>query len=284
MDILERLKAGVLISDGGMENMADLREGEVLEALNLTDPDRIRAIHAAYFAAGSDFVITNTFAANRDALAPTGCSVSSSVDAAVRIARAAADEAAAKYGRPCFVALDVGPLESGGKYNAFDQFKEQVTAGAANADFVILETFGDLTEMAEAARAVRESCSLPLFCSVTTEADGRSASGADASEAMRAMQAMGAAAAGLNCTLEPHEMLPILRRMLPVAHIPLIAQPNVSFADDGTTPNTNADAFARGMSEIAEAGVSVLGGCCGTTPAYIQALNEFLKRRRVKDV
>jgi 5-methyltetrahydrofolate--homocysteine methyltransferase len=288
MNIIEHLNYnGVLLGDGAMGTMIQKlgQTGVLPETLNLTRPADIRAIHAAYFAAGSDYVSTNTFGANALKAELTALSVARVIHAAVKLAREAADAAGGR-----FVALDIGPL---GKLmapmgeltaeEAYALFREQAEAGAeAGADFVVLETFTDIFEIKTAVLAVKESCDLPLCCSLTFEPNGRMLMGTDPVTAVHILQDMGIDMIGVNCSLGPRQMLPIVREMLAHARLPFIVKPNAGLprAENGVTVfDVNARYFAAVMDEMLDAGVSVIGGCCGTTPEYIEALRALLADR-----
>jgi 5-methyltetrahydrofolate--homocysteine methyltransferase len=262
-----------------MENVVAPGDDEVLEGLNLTDPARIQRVHAAYFQAGSDFVITNSFEGNRLFLEPAGYDVRAVNEAAVEIARAAADAAYAADGRQRYVAFDIGPVGSEvgdgaavSPAEAYELFREQAEAGAPCADFVILETFENIEEIKIAYRAVKDCRDLPVVCSMSFEADGHVASGEGPAEAALALQALGADAVGLNCTIGPQEMLPLALEIIGAVDIPVIAQPNCEDEEGADVPAADAAEFAAVMKKLVDAGLTIAGGCCGSTPAYIEAL------------
>ncbi|MDR1573370.1 MAG: homocysteine S-methyltransferase family protein [Clostridiales Family XIII bacterium] len=289
INIIEYLyEKGVLLGDGAMGTMIqklDAAAGVLPEVLNLTHPASIRAIHEAYFAAGSDYVSTNTFGANARKPALRELSVARVVGAAVKLAREAADAAGGR-----FVALDMGPL---GELmapmgdltaaEAYALFREQAEAGAeAGADFVVLETFTDILEIKTAALAVRACCDLPLSCSLTFEPDGRMLTGTDPVTAVHILQDMGVDLIGLNCSLGPRQMLPIVTEMLAHARLPLIVKPNAGLPreENGNTVfDVNVSEFTAAMEAMLDAGVAVIGGCCGTTPEYIRALRALIDGR-----
>jgi 5-methyltetrahydrofolate--homocysteine methyltransferase len=288
MNIIEHLNnKGVLLGDGAMGTMIQkLGATDVLpETLNLTRPADIRAIHDAYFAAGSDYVSTNTFGANALKAELRAHSVARVIGAAVKLARDAANAAGGR-----FVALDIGPL---GRLmapmgdltaeEAYALFREQAEAGAeAGADFVVLETFTDIFEIKTAVLAVKESCDLPLSCSLTFEPNGRMLMGTDPVTAVHVLQDMGIDLIGVNCSLGPRQMLPIVREMLAHARLPFIVKPNAGLprVENGDTVfDVNARDFAAVMDEMLDAGAAVIGGCCGTTPEYIEALRVLIDRR-----
>jgi 5-methyltetrahydrofolate--homocysteine methyltransferase len=254
--------------------------------LNLTHPARIRDIHAAYFAAGSDYVSTNTFGANACKEELRAHSVARVIDAAVKLAR----EAARAAGGERFVALDIGPL---GRLmapmgdmtaaEAYALFREQAEAGAeAGADFAVLETFTDIFEMKTAIRAVKEACDLPVCCSLTFEPGGRMLTGTDPATAVHILQDMGIDLIGVNCSLGPRQMLPIVTELLAHSRLPVIVKPNAGLPreENGVAVyDVGVREFAAVMDEMLDAGVAVIGGCCGTTPEYIEALRALLDGR-----
>ncbi|MDR1246377.1 MAG: homocysteine S-methyltransferase family protein [Clostridiales Family XIII bacterium] len=279
---------GVLLGDGAMGTMIQANAagvGVLPETLNLTHPEIIRAIHDAYFAAGSDYVSTNTFGANSLKPELRELSVARVVRAAVEIARASADAAGGRL-----VALDMGPL---GKLlaplgdltadEAYALFREQAEAGAeAGADFVVVETMIDILEMKAAVLAIKECCELPVSCSLTFEQDGRMLAGTDPVTAVHILQDMGIDLIGVNCSLGPRQMLPTVEKMLAVSRLPLIVKPNAGLprGDGGRAVyDVGPREFAEAAEEMLDAGVAVIGGCCGTTPEYIKALRDMLDRR-----
>jgi 5-methyltetrahydrofolate--homocysteine methyltransferase len=279
---------GVLLGDGATGTLIQKlgMTGVLPEMLNLTHPASIRDIHAAYFAAGSDYVSTNTFGANALKEELRAHSVPRVIGAAVKLAR----EAARAAGGERFVALDIGPL---GRLmapmgdmtaaEAYALFREQAEAGAeAGADFVIIETLTDIFEMKTAVLAVKESCDLPVCCSLSFEANGRMLTGTDPASAVHILQDMGIDMIGVNCSLGPRQMLPVVTELLAHSRLPVIVQPNAGLPreENGVTVyDTGARAFAAVMDEMLDAGVSVIGGCCGTTPEYIEALRALIDRR-----
>lgn len=271
----------LLIFDGAMGTMlqaAGLKGGELAEKYNLEQPEVIAGIHRAYLEAGAEVITTNTFSANRFKLAPAGLEVAAVIGQGVAIARRAA-------GGERLVALDIGPLgqlmEPYGSLSfetAYAAFAEQVRAGqAAGADLILIETMSDLYEAKAAVLAARENSGLPVFCTMTFQADGRTLTGADPLTVVNVLQSLGVAALGINCSLGPKEILPLVREILKVAHIPVMVQPNAGLpqveGDQTVFPVTPAE-FAAYGKEMVLAGVGILGGCCGTTPAHIKALKD----------
>ena len=181
------------------------------------------------------------------------------------------------------VALDIGPigelLSPLGTLSfdeAYDIFKEMVVAGAeAGADLVVFETFTDLQETRAALLAAKENSTLPVWVTMSFEADGRTFTGTTVSCMAVTLQGLGADAIGINCSLGPKEILPLIKEMRQWTDLPLIAKPNAGLPDPATgsyfiTP----EQFAAEMEPFFELGVHAAGGCCGTSPAFIKALSE----------
>lgn len=287
MDIQALLKQGLLYLDGGTGTSLQahgLQPGELPETWNLTKPQEIVALHRAYYEAGSHIVCTNTFGANR--LKFDGkdgrFSVQQVVTAAVDCAKQAAQQAQCGQAQR-FVALDIGPL---GKLlaplgdvkfeTAVELFAEVVRAGAAaGVDLVLVETMNDCYETKAAVLAVKENCNLPLFVSNVYDEGGKLMSGANPEAMVAMLEGLGADVIGINCSLGPDRMLELLPRFVAAASVPILVKPNAGLprAENGNTVyDVNATQFADTMRSIALQGGAVVGGCCGTTPAYITAL------------
>ena len=271
----------VLVLDGAMGTQLQargLRPGEVPELWNLTRPDDVRAIHEAYFASGSDIVYTNTFGAN-GAKYHGDTPLAEVVAAGVAIAR----EAAKAVGGRRFVALDVGPtgrlLKPSGDFEfdaAYDAFAEQVRAGSGS-DLVVIETMSDAYELKAAVLAAKENCSLPVFATVALGEDGNLLTGADVECVAALLEGLRVDAMGLNCGFGPERMLPYVRRLAACTSLPIIVKPNAGMPrmEGGRTVfDLGPEDFARDVVELVKAGASIVGGCCGTTPAHIAALHD----------
>ena len=264
---------------GTMLQKAGLRPGGVPELMNLTDPNAVRDIQAAYVDAGSGAIYANTFGANSLKLQKTGHTAREVIAAGVRIARDAA------RGR-ALVGLDVGPLgqlmEPLGTLpfeDAYALFAEMVRAGAdAGADLIAIETMTDLAEARAALLAAKENCDLPVFVTMSFDATGRTFTGCTPASAAAVLSGLGADAVGVNCSLGPKEVLPILREMRAHTRLPLIAKPNAGLPDpaDGHYSLNGRD-FAGQMRALIASGARIVGGCCGTGPEYIRALAECLQ-------
>ena len=274
-----------LLFDGGMGTLVQAAGlhtiHEVPDLLNLTHPEAIVAIRRQYVEAGADCITTNTFSANRLKLASTDATVAEVYAAAAANARAA--------GAP-LVAGDIGPtgalLEPLGTLTfdeAFDIFSEQACAAeAAGCDLIVVETMADLLEAKAAVLAAVESTTLPVFATMTFGEDGRTFLGTTPAIAATTLSALGASAVGLNCSLGPVELAPLVEELAPHDRALVMAQPNAGLPriqDGETVFDVGPDEFARAMEAILDAGATVVGGCCGTTPAHIAALSALLDAR-----
>jgi len=261
---------GTMLQRGGM------KPGELPELIALTNPALLTSIHRQYIDAGADIVYANTFGANRRKLQKLGVTVEEVVCAAIAAAKKACEGTTAR------VALDIGPLgellEPLGTLDfesAADMFAELVRAGVkAGADLIAIETMTDLQEARAALIAAKENSDLPVIVTMTFDENGRTFTGCTAASMAATLTGLGADAIGLNCSLGPKQLLPILQELCATTHLPVIAKPNAGLPDpvDGHYDLSPAD-FAEAMAEAVAAGVSVVGGCCGTDPAYIRALH-----------
>ena len=282
----KRLGQDILFFDGGMGTMLQargLRLRELPEVLNLTHPDLIGSIHRDYLEAGADFVTTNTFGANRWKLEGSGHTVAEAVSAAVRVARSAADDFGAR------VALDIGPsgkvlapLGDAAFEDVYEAVAEQVRAGAEGCDAVLLETFTDLYELKASLLAVKDHCTLPVFATMSFEEGGRTFFGAGIDSMVMTLEGLGAAALGVNCSLGPVQLEPIVEAICARSHIPVMVQPNAGLPvmrGGASSYDVTPDRFADLMSRFAGMGAAVLGGCCGTNPEYIAKTVQAVTRR-----
>ncbi|MGI6372311.1 MAG: homocysteine S-methyltransferase family protein [Caldicoprobacterales bacterium] len=289
MDIRKAMTEDVLFIDGGMGTMiqnAGLKAGQQPEVYNILHPEIIKSIHRAYLEAGADIITTNTFGANEYKLKGTGYTVEEIVDKGVSLAREVSENG--------WVALDIGPIgqlmEPSGTLSFNEAYRivaRQVQVGEkAGADLVIIETIADLYEMKAAILAVKENSSLPVFCTLTYDENGRTMMGTDPFTAVNVLEGLGVDALGVNCSLGPKELLPIVEELLKYAHIPVIVQPNAGLPrlENGMTLfDTDADEFAIYGKRMVEMGVRIIGGCCGTTPEYIKKLIEGVRSVRPND-
>ena len=276
----------IILLDGGMGTMlqaAGLPIGQLPELWNVTRPEAVTAIHRRYVEAGSRVLYTNTFGANRCKAAGCGRSVKELVEGGVRCARAAAE------GRDVKVALDIGPtgrllepLGDLGFEEACEIFREIVVSGAeAGADLIVVETMSDLNEMRAAVLAAKENSSLPVWATMTFEATGRSFLGVTVGAMALTLTGLGVDALGFNCSLGPKELLGLVRELREWTALPLILKPNAGLPDPATGEyHITPEEFAAELSQAPALGVSILGGCCGTTPEFIRAAAAALRDLR----
>lgn len=287
MTILERIQKGLLYLDGGTGTVLQekgLLPGECTELWNLSHPETIKELHKSYYAAGSDVVYANTFGVN--CLKYDGKngnpSVSELVGAAVTIAKAAREESA-HLGRELYIGLDVGsvgkllkPLGDLDFEDAVAIFKDVISVGASlGVDLIAIETMNDSLETKAAVLAAKEVCDLPVFVTNSFDSTGKLMTGADPEAMVAMLEGLRVDALGLNCSLGPAEMLPIVRQFASATSLPLIVKPNAGLPDviDGKTVySVSADDFSEAMAKIVECGVRIIGGCCGTNPDYIRSL------------
>ena len=267
--------------DGGMGTQLQargLQPGQKPELAALEMPELLTAIHTDYANAGADILLANTFGANAKKLTGCGYTVEEVVSASIACARKAAETTGA-----C-VALDIGPLGEllvpAGTLafeDAYNEFAQVIRAGAAaGADLVFLETMTDLYELKAAILAARENCDLPVFTSMSFESRGRTFTGCTVESYAVTAAGLGADAVGINCSLGPKEILPFAQRLcrsVP-AGVPVFVKPNAGLPNPDGSYNLDPDEFAAEMKEYAAIGVSMVGGCCGTTPTFIARLHK----------
>lgn len=269
-DFLKYLSEHTVIFDGAFGTMLQRKVGDpgtLPEKLNLTSPDVIADIHREYAAAGADVITANTFGANR---AKAGELSDELIRAAVRIARSAAPDR--------FVALDIGPTgrlaEPAGDMTfdeAYDVFASAVRAGS-EADLILIETMSDMTELRAALLAARENSDKPVLATMTFAENGRTFTGVSA-ECFALVASPLADGIGVNCSLGPGELLPIIRELVTLTDKPVVVQPNAGLPDRHGNYSVGADEFAGFAKEFLSLGVRVIGGCCGTTPDHIAELS-----------
>ena len=285
--IKDRLGKELLFFDGGMGTLLQERglgPGELPETWNLIHPEVIREIHRAYIEAGSDIVLTNTFGANALKFHDDGCSLEEIVKRGVENVKKAAEEAGT--GRQIYTALDIGPtgklLKPMGDLDfetAYDAFKEVAVWGEqAGADLIHIETMSDTFELKAAVLAAKENTSLPVFATAIFDERGKLLTGADVPAVVALLEGLRADAIGINCGMGPEQMIPVLEQFLKYSSLPIIVKPNAGLPkqrDGQTYYDVDPDQFAQLMKKITEMGASVIGGCCGTTPAHIRRLKEL---------
>ena len=268
---------------GTMLQNAGLPLGQLPETYNLLHPETVTDIHRQYLQAGARVVLANTFGANAHKLAGSGIAPEQAIAAGVRCAKKAA---AAFEG--AYVGLDIGPIGEllfpMGQLafdEAYELFAEQVKAGVkAGADAIFIETMTDLYEAKAAVLAAKEHSSLPVFCTMSFEKDGRTFTGCQLSAMALTLSGLGVDGLGMNCSVGPVEMLEMAEEILRYTDLPLILKPNAGLPEivDGKTRYSITRAeFTQAMQTLVRRGAAMVGGCCGTDPAYIQALAEAVR-------
>ena len=286
---LQRLAAGPLLGDGALGTLV-LAQGVApahpLEALTLTDRARLIALHRAYLAAGAEVLTTNTFGANRLRLAPHGLDADVQVlnTQAVVLARTAREGA---HG-PVFVAGAIRPLgvsppgvQELGAEAVRAVFREQAHGlREGGVDLYLLETFGNVEELAWAVEGVRSVCDRPLVAQLTVGADGRTLAGQTLAEAWARLRQLAIPLLGSNCNPGPQATLEVIQTLAALgAPRPLAAFPRAGLpthVGTGWAYAVTPEALAAYARPLVAAGVGLLGGCCGTTPAHIRALRAAL--------
>ena len=275
-----------ILLDGAMGTMlqnAGLPVGALPEVWNLTQPETVAAIQRRYVEAGSHVLYANTFGANRHKVAKSGYTAAELIAGGVRAAKQAAQGTGTK------VALDIGPigqlLEPLGTLSfdeAYDIYKEMVIAGAeAGADLIVFETMSDLYEVKAAVLAAKENTDLPVWVTMTFEATGRTFVGVTVPAMALTLTGLGVDALGFNCSLGPKELLPMMEELRRWTHLPLILKPNAGLPDPATGAYTiTPEQFAEELSLGADLGVTIFGGCCGTTPEFIAAVKAALRDKQ----
>lgn len=271
--------------DGGMGSMLQkggMPVGALPEVYNITEPERIIGVQKQFVAVGSDVIYANTFGANRHKMAKSGYSVQELIAAGIACARKACEGTQTK------VALDIGPigqlLEPLGTLTfeeAYDIFREEILAGQ-DADLIVIETMTDLYETKAALLAAKENSGKPVICTMTFEPNLRTFTGCTVASAAMTLEGLGADAVGVNCSLGPDELYPIVEEMAKWTTLPLVVKPNAGLPDPVTGEYLVDPAeFANAVVKFAQLGVTVYGGCCGTTPAHIRAAYDLLEQTEI---
>ncbi len=289
---LVRLEAGPLplLSDGAMGTQLHARGvslGTCFDALNVTQPELVAEIHRAYLVAGAEMIQTNTFGANRFKLARHD--LETQLGAINRAGVELARRVAAEFpGRTVLIAGDVGPL--GVRLAPFGRvqleearaaFAEQIRALVeAGVDLILIETISDLYEAREAVAAAREVCDLPVLVSMTFTRDNVTLLGDSPAKVARVLSETGADVIGVNCSVGPAQALRIaqqMRQAVPAARLSVM--PNAGWPEqvgDRVMYPAGPEYFAEYTQAFREIGATVVGGCCGTTPAHIAAMRAAL--------
>ncbi len=282
MKISEYAKENILLLDGGMGTLLQargLQAGEHPERWSITHPEVITEIHKAYFDAGSNVVSTNTFGAST--LRFDDAELEQMIASSVGCARAA--KQASKGTQPKWIALDIGPsgrmIEPLGDLafeDAVAAFAQTVRLGVKyGIDLIFIETMNDSYETKAALLAAKENSSLPVFVSNAYSEGGTLMTGASPAAMVSMLEGMGADAIGVNCSLGPRALAPVVLEYLKYASVPVILKPNAGLPKSiggKTVFDVSAEEFSCEVSKLICSGVHIAGGCCGTTPEYIGAL------------
>lgn len=282
-DFREQLKKDYVILDGAMGTMlqaAGLKMGEIPEVLSITRPELLVEIHEKYLKAGSDVVYANTFGANSYKLDGSGYTVKELVEAAIKNARQACEN----VNPDAYVALDIGPigqlLEPTGvlKFeDAYDIYKEIILAGK-DADLIVFETMTDLLECKAAILAAKENSDLPIITTMTFEMNQRTFTGCSIPSMALTLSGLGVDALGVNCSLGPKELEPVIATLSKWTRLPIVVKPNAGLPDPKTNEyNVTASEFADMMKDLRKYGIKCFGGCCGSNPEFIKELATMLK-------
>lgn len=279
----------IYILDGAMGTMlqkAGMESGGNSTEFALKNPAILKDIHSKYVDAGSDIIYAPTFSINRTVAESIGETLESAVSKLMAPALAVR-ESAKENGREVMVALDMGPqgqlLEPMGTRTfeeAYEIFADIVRVGAAcGADIIVIETMIDLYETKAAVLAAKENSDLPVIVSMSFEENGRTFTGTSLEAMAITMEGLGVDAIGINCSLGPDQILPLAKQMMEVSSIPVFAKPNAGMPDPSTGEyNITPEEFALIMKEYMEAGISMVGGCCGTDPDCIRLVAEHARQ------
>ena len=287
MNIKDYLQNNLLFLDGAMGTMlqkAGLKPGELPERWNISHPDIVTKIHCDYFDAGANLVSANTFGAN--CINYEDDELRAVIKAAVENVKNAKAKTTNKGEK--WIALDVGPtgkmLAPYGDFDfeaAVDVFKKSIAIGAkCGVDVIFIQTMNDSYETKAALLAAKEVCNLPVFVSNAFGEDGKLMTGADASAMVAMLEGMGADAIGVNCSLGPKALAPVVEEYLQKASVPVLLKPNAGLpkSENGKTVyDVLPPEFAKDVTDLIKKGVRIAGGCCGTTPEYIKSLYDSAK-------
>ena len=254
-----------------------LKLREIPESLNITSPELIKSIHLEYLEAGADFITANTFGASKFKLEKSGYSVHDIITSGLNLVREV-------VGNSAYAVLDIGPtgrvmspLGDASFSEVYDAVAEMVIAGRDLCDAILLETFTDLYELKTAILAARENSDKPIFATMSFEESGKTFFGASIESMTATLEGLGITALGVNCSLGPVQLIPIVRRVCELSHIPVMVQPNAGLPvmRDGVSHyDVTPEEFANVSREFAGFGVSIFGGCCGTTPEHIRQMKQ----------
>lgn len=290
------MNSRIVILDGATGSnllQAGMPIGVCPEQWILEHPQVMIDLQAAYIEAGSHIIYAPTFTGNRIKLAEYG--LEDRIEEMNKELVAISKQAIVKAGCRGYIAGDItmtgkqlAPMGELQLEELINVYKEQIRYLAeAGVDLLVVETMMSLAEARAAVIAAKETCDLPIFVTLTFHEDGRTLFGTDPATAVNVLQSLGVDAIGANCSTGPDEMCEIIREMKKYANVPIIAKPNAGMPElvNGETVYAmTAEEFAEAGQRLVDAGASVLGGCCGTTPAHIMALAREVKSMDVPEV
>lgn len=276
MNLKTLIQKGFVFFDGAMGTQLHehgLKTGDVPEEWNIIHPEVVTKIHKEYFIAGANIATANTFGANPLKTSKYEQYIINAINNAKN----------AIFKEDQYVALDIGPtgrlLKPIGDLDfeeAYQLFSKVVIAGKnAGADLILIETMSDPYEMKAAILAAKEHSELPIFATFVLDVNGKTITGADISAMVALLEGLGVDALGVNCSLGAKQLKQYISQIVSCSSIPIIVNPNAGMPyvlDDKTYYDSSVEDFTTEMQEIASMGARILGGCCGTTPKYIQSL------------
>lgn len=258
--------------------------GAKMHQINLENPEILTEIHQAYIEAGCDVILTNTFNITPETLNKTNLTIEEIVTGAVRAAELALSS---KQGK--FLALDLGPsgkmLEPIGDSSfkdAYEHYKAQVEPVKNDIDLIVIETISDLKEMESAITAINDICDVPIFAAMTFTEKMKTWLGVSLEEWATLAINSPIDVAGINCTLTPNQMLPLVMKFKEMVNLPIFAEPNrgqPEKVDNKTVYRMSAKQFAHDAMEIYDSGIDILGGCCGSDPECMRIIREEIDKR-----
>ncbi len=277
---------GPIILDGAMGTglmKAGMSVDECTEKWAVEHPEVVMNIQKAYIEAGAQILYAPTFGANRIKLKEYGLEneIEYLNKELVALSKKAADGKALIAGDLTMTGQIPYPVGDVSFEVFVDTYKEQARLLVeAGVDLMVIETMMSLQECRAAVLAIREVCDLPIMATLTYNEDGRTLYGTPPEVAINVLQSLGVDAVGVNCSTGPEGMVPIVEKMAEYATIPLIAKPNAGLPElegNETVYRMSPEEFARTGKKLIEAGASMVGGCCGTTPEHVKALAEAVK-------
>ena len=287
MDLKNLLNKKVIVFDGAMGTMLQregLVGGEIPDIYNMENPDIVKKIQKSYIDAGADIITTNTFSSNSFKLKDTPYSVDEVINAAVNIIKDIRNDQLIALGISSTGKL-LEPIGTLTFEQAYNTFKEQVIAGyKAGADLILLETFTDLQETRAAILACKENSNLPVFCTMTFQDNGRTLTGTDPKTFVNVAQDLGIDVLGVNCSLGPKEIAPIVEEILEYSLLPVMIQPNAGLPvleNNETVFKLTKEEYVDQLKPLMNQGVAVVGSCCGSDPTFTKLICETFSRKSV---